>query len=117
MQRRRPDVDGELTDRLEERSDFDIADRAADLGDDEVDVGRLGHQPDARLDLVGDVRHDLDGGPEVVAAALPADHRVVDAARGDVRRAARVRIGEALVMAEVKVRFSAPSSVTNASPC
>ena len=102
-----PDVDGELADRLEERQRLDVADRAADLGDHEVDVARLGDQRDPLLDLVGDVRHDLDRAAEVVAAALAADHGVVDAARGDVRRAARVGVGEALVVAEVEVRLGA----------
>ena len=32
------DVDRELADRLEERQRLDVADRAADLGDDDVDV-------------------------------------------------------------------------------
>ena len=32
------DVEGELADRLEERQPLDVADRAADLGDDHVDV-------------------------------------------------------------------------------
>ena len=37
------DVLAELPDRLEEREDLDVADRAADLGDDDVDVvGRPG---------------------------------------------------------------------------
>ena len=101
------DVDRELADRLEERQRLDVADRAADLGDHEVDVAGLGHQLDPLLDLVGDVRHDLDGRAEVVAAALAADHRVVDAAGGDVRRAARVRVGEALVVAEVEIGLGA----------
>ena len=81
MQLRRPDVDRELADGLEERQRLDVAHRAADLGDDDVDVGRLGDEPDALLDLVDDVRNDLDGGAEVVAAALAADDRVVDRAR------------------------------------
>src|SRR5947199_202844 len=75
-----PDVDRELADRLEERQRLDVADRAADLGDHEVDVAGLGDQRDPLLDLVGDVRHDLHRPTEVVAAALAADHRVVDAA-------------------------------------
>ena len=45
---------------------------------------RLGHQLDAVLDLVGDVRDHLDGAAEVVAAALAPDHRVVDRPVGDV---------------------------------
>ena len=32
------DVQAELADRLEEREDLDVADRAADLGDHDVDV-------------------------------------------------------------------------------
>ena len=67
----------------------------------------LGDQPDALLDLVGDVRDDLDGAAEVVAAALAPDDRVVDAAGGDVRRARRVRVREALVVAEVEVGLGA----------
>ena len=74
---------------------------------DEVDVGRLRDQRDALLDLVGDVRHDLYGRAEVVAAALAADHRVVDAPGGDVRGARRVGVGEALVVAEVEVGLGA----------
>ena len=101
------DVDRELADRLEERQRLDVADGAADLGDHEVDVGRLGDQRDPLLDLVGDVRHDLDGRAEVVAAALAADHGVVDAAGGDVRGARRVGVGEALVVAEVEVGLGA----------
>jgi hypothetical protein len=107
MQRRRPTSTGELADRLEERQRLDVADGAADLGDDEVDVGRLGDQRDPLLDLVGDVGHDLDRRAEVVAAPLAADHGVVDAAGRDVRGARRVGVGEALVVAEVEVGLGA----------
>ena len=44
---------------------------------------------------------------EVVAAALAADDRVVDGARGDVRGARGVLVGEALVVAEVEVGLGA----------
>ena len=73
----------------------------------DVDVARLGDQPDAVLDLVSDVRDDLHGAAEVVAAALALDDRVVDAAGGDVRRARGVRRREALVVAEVQVGLGA----------
>ena len=102
-----PDVDGELADRLEERQRLDVADGAADLGDHNVDVGGLGDQRDPLLDLVGDVRHDLHGRAEVVAAALAPDDGVVDAAGGDVGGARRVGVGEALVVAEVEVGLGA----------
>ena len=77
----RAQVRVELADRLEERQRLDVADGAADLGDHEVDRLRLGDDQDPLLDLVGDVRDHLDGRAEVVAAALAADHRVVDRAR------------------------------------
>ena len=65
------DVVAELADGLEERDDLDVADRAADLDDHDVDL--LGGQAaDALLDLVGDVRDDLHGLAQVVAAAFLA---------------------------------------------
>jgi hypothetical protein len=71
----------ELADRLEERERFDVADGAADLDDGDVDV----RWRRARVfDLVGDVRDDLHGGAEVLAAALLGDDRLVDAAGGEV---------------------------------
>src|SRR4051794_15624918 len=96
-------VDLELAQRLEERQRLDVADRAADLGDHDVDLGRLGNEADAVLDLVGDVRDHLDGATEVVAAALAPDHRVVDRPRGGVRGPGGVHVGEALVVAQVEV--------------
>ena len=49
----------ELADGLEKRQALDVADRAADLDDDDVHVAR--DAADAVLDLVGDVRDDLHG--------------------------------------------------------
>ena len=100
------DVEAELPDRLEEREDLDVADRAADLGDDDVDV--VGGEPvDAPLDLVGDVRDHLHGLAEVVAAALGGEHRRVDRAGGGVGVAGEVLVDEPLVVAEVEVGLAA----------
>ena len=49
----------ELADRLEEGQALDVADRAADLAQHEIDVLVAGG--DEGLDRVGDVRNDLDG--------------------------------------------------------
>ncbi len=65
-----PGLAAELADRLEEGVRLDVADRAADLGDDDVAVRRLPHSADALLDLVRDVRDHLHGRAEVLAAAL-----------------------------------------------
>ncbi len=81
----------ELADRLEERQALDVADRAADLAQHEVEA--VVAVADEFLDGVGDVRDHLDGGAEIVAAPLLGDDVLVDAAGGDVvllaRRAGR----------------------------
>ena len=72
----------ELADRLEERQALDVADRAADLAQHEVEV--VVAVADEILDRVGDVRNHLDGGAEIIAAALLGDDVLIDAAGGDV---------------------------------
>src|SRR5699024_3145964 len=57
------DVVTDLARRLEEGLGFDVADGAADLGDDDIGpvlLGTFGLGAHPRLDLVGDVRDDLD---------------------------------------------------------
>src|SRR5215207_4175209 len=89
-QQREVDVDGvaaqqvvaELTDGFEERQALDDADRAADLDENEVEVGVI--REHERLDGVRDVRDDLNGRAQIVAAPLPGDNVQVDAARCDV---------------------------------
>ena len=92
----------ELTDRLEERKDLDVADGAADLGDDHVDVVG-GQAMDAPLDLVGDVRDDLHGLAEVVAATLGGEHRLVDRSGRGIGVAGQRLVDEPLVVAEIEV--------------
>ena len=105
------DVVTNLARRLEEGLRLDIADRPADLGDDHVRppaVGvRLGHRQDATLDLVGDVRDDLDRVPEVLAAALLGDDRRIHLSGSDIRRPGQIAVQEALVVADVEVGFGA----------
>ena len=91
----------ELADRLEERQALDVADRAADLAEHEVEA--LVAVEDERLDGVGDVRDHLHGAAEIVAAPLLGDDLLVDAAGGDVVLPVGGAPGEALVMAEVEV--------------
>ena len=101
------DVVAHLPGRLEERQRLDVADRAADLGDHDVDVLALGgaapHGQDAVLDLVGDVRDHLDGVAEVVTAPLLGDHLGVDLPGGDVGDLAEVGVEEPLVVADVEI--------------
>ena len=95
----------ELADRLEERQALDVADRAADLAQHEVDALVAGGNE--ILDGVGDVRDDLHGGAEIVAAALFGDDLLVDAPGGDVVGLARRAPGKALIVAKIEIGFGA----------
>ncbi len=100
-----PDVLAHLADGLEERQALDVADRPADLDDHHVRVAVAAHADDPLLDLVGDVRDDLDRAAEVVPAALLGDDRGVDAAGRDVGALGQVLVDEPLVVAQVEVRL------------
>ena len=95
----------DLADRLEEGQALDVADRAADLDQDEVVALIAGE--DEFLDRVGDVRDDLDRRAEIVAAALLGQDVHVDAAGGDVVALVAGPAGEALVMAEIEIGLGA----------
>ena len=103
----RPDLAPELPDRLEERERLDVADRAPDLGDDDVGGRHLLSAPDPRLDLVRDVRDDLHGRAEELALALLAQDGVPDRAGRVARVAREVLVDEALVVADVEVGLGA----------
>ena len=68
-------------------------------------AGGLGAHP--LLDLVGDVRDDLDGVAEVLAAPLLGDDPAVDLPRRHVGVAVEVDVEEALVVADVEVGLGA----------
>jgi hypothetical protein len=62
---------------------------------------------DELLDGIGDVRHHLDGGAEIIAASLLGEDLLVDAAGGDVVLLGRRPSGETLIVAEVEIGFGA----------
>jgi hypothetical protein len=101
-----PGVVTHLSSSFEEGQGLDVAHRAADLGDYHVDVGP-GHRADAVLDLVGDVRDDLNGVAEVVASPLLGDDARVHLTGGDVRRFGQVHVEEPFVVTHVEVGFRA----------
>ncbi|MPL84476.1 hypothetical protein SDC9_30441 [bioreactor metagenome] len=96
---------GELPDRLEEGQALDVADRATDLAQHEIDF--LVADGDEILDLVRHVRDHLDRLAEIGALALLLEHVRVDPPRGHGIGLARAHPGEALVMAEVEVGLGA----------
>ena len=95
----------ELADRLEERQAFDVADGAADLDQHEIVV--VVAREHEFLDRVGDVRNDLDGRAEIIAAAFLADDVLIDAPGRDVVGLGGRTPGEALVVAEIEIGLGA----------
>ena len=95
----------ELAQRLDEGLALDVADGAADLGDDHVLV--LGDAVQLALDLVGDVGNDLHRAAVVCAAALLVQHRPEDLAGGDGGIPGQVFVDEALVVAQIQVGLHA----------
>ena len=95
-------VEPELPDRLKERQDLDVAHRAADLGDHDIDVV-AGEAGDAPLDLVGDVGDHLHRAAEIVAPALRGDDIGVDRSGRAVGLPGQALVDEALIVAEVEV--------------
>ena len=88
----------QLTHRLEEGKRLDVAHRTADLGDDDVIIVVLGEALDTALDLVRDVGDHLYRLAEEVTPALPLDHILIDAPRGDVAIAGGLDVKEALIV-------------------
>ena len=96
-----------LTDSLKERGGLDIADSAADLGDNYVSSlgAAVRNAVDTVLDLVGDVGNNLNGAAEIVAAALLVEDGPVDLTGCDVAVHGQILVDEALVVSEVEVGF------------
>src|SRR5258708_27796072 len=109
MQKKPPppaDLVPDLPDRLEERQRFDVTHRAADLGDEDVGL-RAAHLDDARLELVCDVRDDLNGVAKVVAATLLGDHARVDLAGRHVGRTRQPDVQKPLIVPDIEVGLRA----------
>ena len=101
----RAEFEAHLANGFEEGKRFDVADGAADFDDDHVNA--FGNFFDGGFDFVGDVRNDLHGLAEVIAAAFFGENGFVDAAGGPVVVAGQLRVREALVVAEVEVGLRA----------
>ena len=95
----------QLANGFEERLRLDIADGATNFH--QGHVGIAGTLDDATLDLVGDVRNDLNGRAQVITTALLAQHIFVHPTGGEVVALAHRGTDEALVVAQVEVGLGA----------
>ena len=93
----------QLSDSFHVRGALYVADGSANLGNHEVIVILLAEQLHVALDLVGDVRHHLDGFAEIIATTLLVDDCLVDTTSGERIRFRSLNAGESLVVSEVEV--------------
>ena len=96
-----------LADSLEERCGLDIADGAADLGNNDIGVGLLAYSVNLVLYLVGDVGNYLNCAAEVIAASFLIKNCPVNLACGNVGIDGKIFINKSLVVAEVQICFGA----------
>ena len=92
-----------LADSLHERLRLDVADRATQLGNDNVGASLLLNAAEFVLDSIGDVRDHLDGTAQKVTATLAGNQALVNGARRKVRIAGQVLVNKALVVAQVQI--------------
>ena len=97
----------QLAHRLYERLGFHVSHGAANLGKDDVILAVLPQERHAALDLIGDVRDNLDGLAQVGALALLGNDGIVYPSGGHIVGLGGMYAKEALVVAQVKVSLRA----------
>ena len=100
-----PQLLAHLANGLDEWQRLDVSDGAANFDDGEIDI--LRHLLHRALDFVGDVRNDLHGLAQIVAAALLGDDGFVDTTGRPVIVAGKLAMSEALIVTEVEVGLGA----------
>jgi len=95
----------QLAQRLDERQALNVAHRAADLAQHEIEPIGVGLRE--LLDRIGDMRDDLDRRAEIIAAPFLGDDVAIDAARRDVVALMRGHTGEPFVVPQVEVGLGA----------
>ena len=102
-----------LPDRFKEWLRFNIPDRAADFGNHYIGVSLLANSVNESLDFVSDVRNYLNSVSEIFAAAFFVQNVPIDLACGKIGKLIQVFVNKCPRSRSV----SAPSAVTNTSPC
>ncbi len=72
------DIRADLTDGIQKRQTFNVADRSADFRDDKIGIDGLRNPENAILDFVGHMRYDLDGCSQIIAPSFFGDNGVIN---------------------------------------
>ena len=103
-----PKVRLELANGLKEGQAFNIAHRTADFDNRNVwRVFTFRKGEHHSFDLVGDVRNNLHGAAQVIAATFLGDNLIVNGTRSGVVLARHGHVEIALVVPEIQIRFRA----------
>ena len=97
----------QLANGFQKRLALDVANGAANFGDDKVQVLLRGIQQNPPLDFVGDVWHHLNRLTQIVATPFTLDDAEVDAPRRHAVITRCLNSRETLVVAQVQVGFHA----------
>ena len=94
-----------LPDGFQEWRAFDVANRTADFGDDNVCVRTFADPINAFFDFVGDVWNHLYRTAQIVATAFLVQYRPVNLTGGNIAVDGKIFINETFVVSEVEVGF------------
>ena len=95
----------DLPDGLQKRLALNVTHCAADLRNDHIAVAFLADTIDKPLDLIRDMRDDLDCAAQILPFSLLVEHVPVNLPCCQVGEAIQVLIDEAFVMAKVQIRL------------
>ena len=97
--------EADLANGLDKGLAFDVADRAADFGDDHVGICLLAHAIDKVFYFIGDMRDRLYGRAEISALPFFLDHSRINFACGEVGILVQILVDEALVVPKIEIRL------------
>ena len=95
-----------LSDRLEKRQAFNIADGAPNFSDDNIGVSIIELQHNL-FDFIRDMRNDLDSFPQKLSSSFLVDNRLIDLPSRVITLPSQVCCGETFVVSEVEISFAA----------
>jgi hypothetical protein len=90
---------------LKERGGLDVAHSSPDLGDNKIELTLHAERFDIALDLIGNVRNNLYGFAQIVAAPLFLYHALIDPSGGNIIPFGGLYVEETLVVSQVEVGF------------
>ena len=94
-----------LTDGFQERQAFNIANRTADFGNNEIRVVVVAYPEYPGLYLIGNMGNNLHRAAQIIAPALLRNDGLVDFTGSHIGTLGQVDINKTFIMAQIQVRF------------